>query len=107
MLRASVVEDRNEQFWPRPNEFVLERFLDKEGQELQGAKTPSRPSNWVRAKCVGQELAMTELRVTLALMIQDIDIVPRYIQPVDLEGLAEWRNTMAEDYSRTRSTVCP
>jgi hypothetical protein len=60
------------------NEFILECFLAKEGEELHVRKKAFRPFELGPHNCIGQELAMTELRVILALTVQDMDIVAMY-----------------------------
>jgi cytochrome P450 len=62
------------------------------------SKNAFRPFELGSHNCIGQELAMTELRVILALTVQDMDIVPMY--PADgprLFGALVYQGTMVEE----------
>ncbi|KAI7788567.1 hypothetical protein LA080_008457 [Diaporthe eres] len=63
LFACSIAEHRTEQFWPRPNEFVPERWFAKEGEPL-----------YVRKNAFRQELAQLELKAILAMTIRDFDI---------------------------------
>ncbi|ROW06390.1 hypothetical protein VMCG_04288 [Cytospora schulzeri] len=71
---CSIAEQRNEQFWPRPHEFVPERWFAKEGEPLYVRKNSFRPFELGPRNCIGQELAQMELRAILALTIREFDI---------------------------------
>lgn len=78
MFSASQVSQRNALYFPRPDEFIPERFLATEGDELYIRKNSYRPFELGPRNCVGQELAMTELRCILALTLRDLDFQPVY-----------------------------
>ncbi|KPI37536.1 monooxygenase AflN [Cyphellophora attinorum] len=75
---ASSAEQRMAKYFPRPHEFIPERFLAREGEELYVRKNTYRPFELGPRNCIGQEHAMTEIRLILALTIRDMDIVPQY-----------------------------
>ncbi|KUI60669.1 hypothetical protein VP1G_07877 [Cytospora mali] len=74
LFACSISEQRNEQFWPRPHEFVPERWFAKEGEPMYVRKNAFRPFELGPRNCIGQELAQLELRAILALTIRDFDI---------------------------------
>lgn len=67
---------RDEKFWPRPHEFIPERFTAREGDALYPHKNTFRPFELGSRNCIGQEFAMTELRLVLALALRDLDFEP-------------------------------
>lgn len=69
---------RHPDYWPDPEAFIPERWLVREGDPLRPVKNAWRPFELGARGCVGQELAMTELRMLLALMVRDLDIIPAY-----------------------------
>lgn len=69
---------RDETFWPRAHEFIPERFTAKEGDYMYPRKNTFRPFEMGSRNCIGQEFAMTELRLMLALVLQDFDFKPMY-----------------------------
>lgn len=69
---------RDEKFWPRPHEFIPERFTAKEGDPLYPHKNTFRPFEMGSRNCIGQEFAMTELRLVLSLALLDLDFKPIY-----------------------------
>ena len=69
---------REEKFWPRPHEFIPERFTAKEGEDLYPHKNTFRPFELGSRNCIGQEFAMTEMRLVLALTVRDLDFEPVY-----------------------------
>lgn len=78
IFSASQVEQRYELYFPRPDEFIPERFLAKEGEELYVRKNSWRPFELGPRGCIGQELAMTELRCLLAITLREFDFEPVY-----------------------------
>ncbi len=69
---------RDERFWPRPHEFIPERFTAKDGDALYPHKNTFRPFELGSRNCIGQEFAMTELRLVLALALRDLDFEPMF-----------------------------
>ncbi|KAH8778644.1 cytochrome P450 [Diaporthe sp. PMI_573] len=74
LFACSIAEHRTEQFWPRPHEFVPERWFAKEGEPLYVRKNAFRPFELGPRNCIGQELAQLELKAILAMTIRDFDI---------------------------------
>ncbi|KAK7748094.1 hypothetical protein SLS53_001346 [Cytospora paraplurivora] len=71
---CNIAGHRSEMFWPRPNDFVPERWFAKEGEPLYVRKNTFRPFELGPRNCIGQELAALELRAILALTIREFDI---------------------------------
>lgn len=76
----------NPRYWPRAEEFLPERFLVSEGHELYPPKNAWRPFERGPRNCVGQELALTEIKVMLALTIRDFDFKDNYQEYDAMKG---------------------
>lgn len=64
------------EIWPRPKEFLPERWLAQEGDELYSrlaAKYAWRPFEWGPMSCIGQELAMIEMKMALLFVLRDFE----------------------------------
>lgn len=65
----------NPLWWPRVEEFLPERFLpDHPDEELKPHKNAWRPFEFGPRACIGTELAMTELKMVLALTARDFEM---------------------------------
>ncbi|WEW56961.1 hypothetical protein PRK78_002420 [Emydomyces testavorans] len=71
---------RNPRFWARAQEFLPERWLVSEGHPLYPAKNNWRPFERGPRNCLGQELAMTEIRLVIAIMVREFDIYDAYAE---------------------------
>lgn len=60
--------------FPRANEFLPERYLVPEGHELYPIKYAWRPFEYGPFNCIGQDLALMELRLVLLLTVRELDI---------------------------------
>jgi cytochrome P450 len=75
---------RNTKFFPQPAHFIPERFIPSQTPFPDAALfTPAgrdawRPFEKGPRACIGQELAMIESRVILALAVRDFDFVAEY-----------------------------
>ncbi|KAF7535680.1 hypothetical protein G7054_g5199 [Neopestalotiopsis clavispora] len=75
---------RNKRFFPRPTEFIPERFIPSQTPfpeaELftEAGKDAWRPFEKGPRNCIGQELAMLEGKIILALMAREFDFVSEY-----------------------------
>ena len=75
---------RNERFFPSPVEFIPERFIQSltpfPDSELftPAGKDAWRPFEKGPRNCIGQELAMIEQKVVMALIGKDFDFVAEY-----------------------------
>lgn len=74
IFSCSIAEHRSEQFWPRADEFVPERWLVREEESLYVRENTFRPFELGPRNCIGQELAQLELRAVLALTIREFDV---------------------------------
>jgi len=75
---CSVAEHRNAAFWPRPDDFVPERWLVGEGDPMHVRKNAFRPFELGPRNCIGQELAQLELRAILALTVRELEVQSAY-----------------------------
>lgn len=60
--------------WPRAREFIPERWLVKDGDPLFPMKDAWRPFEQGPRNCIGQELAVMELKLVLVLVARRLDI---------------------------------
>ena len=68
----------NPRYWVRPEEFLPERWLVGEGDPLYPVKDAWRPFEKGPRNCIGQELAIAELKVILTLTVREFKIVDAY-----------------------------
>jgi cytochrome P450 len=66
---------RNPNYWPRPDEFIPDRWMVPEGDPLH----PTHNSAWAPfslgpRNCIGMELALIELRIVCILVARRFDI---------------------------------
>ena len=78
LFSCSLAEQRNEMFWSRPDDFLPERWVAKEGDPLHVRKNAFRPFELGPRNCIGQELVQLELRAILALTVRELDIQSAY-----------------------------
>ena len=69
---------RNSKYWVRPDEFLPERWLVGEDDPLYPIKDAWRPFEMGPRRCIGQELAITEMKIVLALTVREFNIVEAY-----------------------------
>lgn len=69
---------RHPAHWVRPDDFVPERWLAREGDALYPHRNAWRPFELGPRNCIGQELAQLELRAILAMTLRDLDLEPAY-----------------------------
>ena len=65
-------------FWPRANEFLPERWLAKEGEELYPKQGAWRPFELGPRACIGKELSLLELKIVLCLVARQFEINAAY-----------------------------
>ena len=61
-------------YWPEPYEFIPERWLVANGDRLYPLKGAYRPFEFGPRNCIGQELAMLELKLVLIMTVREFDI---------------------------------
>ncbi|KAH7558624.1 hypothetical protein BM1_04761 [Bipolaris maydis] len=69
---------RNSKYWKDPHEFKPERWLTKPGEALYPPKGGWRPFEFGARNCIGQTLAIFELKIVLAMTVGQFDIIPGY-----------------------------
>ncbi|KAI5863986.1 cytochrome P450 [Durotheca rogersii] len=69
---------RNPDYWPRPLEFLPERFLAGPGDELYPAKGAWRPFEYGVRNCTGQAFVLKELKAFLAIVCREFDFQECY-----------------------------
>ncbi|KAK0644877.1 Cytochrome P450 monooxygenase aflN [Lasiodiplodia hormozganensis] len=72
---------RNPALWPRANEYLPERWLV--GEDDYGALQPKEKGAWRPFEigprnCIGQTLALTEIKTLLVMTLRSFDIKPAY-----------------------------
>lgn len=69
---------RDPSCWPEPNSFLPERWLVEKDDRLYPVKGAWRAFEFGPRNCVGQELAMLELKMVLAMTTREFDIKSMY-----------------------------
>ena len=75
-------------FWPRADEFLPERWLAHEGEEMYPTRGAWRPFEYGPRACIGKELSMIELRIVVCLLARRFEIHAAY---EELDALADHR----------------
>ena len=70
----SYTMHRNSEYWPEPSKFLPERWLVEDGDRLYPPKGVYRPFEFGPRNCIGQELAMLELKMVLAMTAREFEI---------------------------------
>lgn len=65
---------RNPKYWPSPDDFLPERWLVSEGHPLYPVKNAWRPFEFGVRTCIGQELAMMEMKMILVMTIRELKV---------------------------------
>ncbi|KAF2262225.1 cytochrome P450 [Lojkania enalia] len=69
---------RNPKYWPDPDAFIPERWLAKEGDPLYPVKGAWRPFEFGVRNCIGQTLAVMEVKVALLMLAREFNFSPAY-----------------------------
>lgn len=69
---------RNPKYWPKPDEFIPDRWMTEPGDPMYPIKFAWRPFEFGPRNCIGQTLVMSELKVILALTAREFDIKDAY-----------------------------
>lgn len=59
---------RNPRLWPRADEFLPERWLGRPGDPLYPCKGAWRPFETGSRNCIGQTLALAEIKTVLVMV---------------------------------------
>ena len=65
-------------YWPQPDSFMPERWLVSDGDPLHPVKGAWRPFEWGPRNCIGQELALLELKVVMVMTLRSFNITASY-----------------------------
>lgn len=65
-------------FWPRANEYLPERWLAKEGEELCPKPGAWRPFELGPRACIGKELSLFELKIVVCLVVRRFELSTAY-----------------------------
>lgn len=66
---------RNPAYWPRPLEFLPERWLTTDKEDpLHPLRNAYRPFEQGPRNCVGQHMAMTEMTMVLVLVVRSLEV---------------------------------
>ena len=71
---------RNPSLWPQASEFLPERWLVPEGDPLYPVKGAYRPFEFGPRNCIGQEVAMLETKIIMALTVREFAVQPAYAE---------------------------
>ncbi|OQV04103.1 hypothetical protein CLAIMM_09044 isoform 2 [Cladophialophora immunda] len=92
---------RNEAYFPEPLKFIPERFIPSQTPfpdcklHTPAGKDAWRPFEKGPRNCIGQELAMMEAKVVLALVIREVDFTAEFYGKKIEEG--DWKPVETKD----------
>ncbi|KAK3688288.1 cytochrome P450 [Podospora appendiculata] len=72
LFSCSFASQRWDAVWPRAGEFVPERWLAREGDPLHVRKNAFRPFELGPRNCIGQELALLEIKAIMVLTLREM-----------------------------------
>ena len=90
---VSYALQRSPDLWPKPEKFIPERWLVKEGDPLFPIKGAWRPFEFGPRHCIGIELAMIETKIIMALMLRQFNIKAAYEELDAASGKEKLRTT--------------
>ena len=65
---------REPAWWPQPDAFIPERFLVPEGDPLHPVRGAWRAFEFGPRNCIGQELALLEMKIVLAMTVRRFEV---------------------------------
>ncbi|KAL9128331.1 MAG: hypothetical protein Q9217_002960, partial [Psora testacea] len=77
---------RSDEYWPDPNSFKPERWLVAPEHPLYPVKGAWRPFEKGPRNCIGQELALLEAKVVLAMVMRSFDFRDAYAEYDRING---------------------
>ncbi|PMD48855.1 cytochrome P450 [Hyaloscypha variabilis F] len=78
VFEVSQAIHRNAEYFPSPDEFIPERWVPGSGRFQEIPKDAYRPFEKGPRDCIGQQLAMLEMKIVLALTLRDFDFKEDY-----------------------------
>ena len=69
---------RSPDFWPRPDDFIPDRWLVQPDHELYSIKGAWRSFEFGPRNCIGQELSFFEMKLVLVLAVRQFDFSMSY-----------------------------
>jgi cytochrome P450 len=69
---------RNPAYWPEPDSYIPDRWLASPEDPLYPVKGAWRAFEIGPHNCIGQTLAMTEIKIVLVLVLREFSIKPTY-----------------------------
>lgn len=86
----------NPQYWPHAEEFLPDRWLASEGEALYPAKDAWRPFERDSRQCIGQELALVEIKIILVIMLREFSFKDAYEDWDALRGNSPGQNVVGQ-----------
>ena len=86
VLTVHLALQRSAKYWPKPDDFIPERFLVEPGHELYPPKNGWRPFEKGPRNCMAEGLVMLELKVVLAIVLSCFDFVEAYEEYDRVQG---------------------
>lgn len=71
---------RNESYWQNASDFLPDRWLVGPGDPLYPPRWGWRPLEYGSRNCLGQNLVMLDLRVTLVMVVREFDVRDAYTE---------------------------
>jgi cytochrome P450 len=71
---------RNPQHWPDPHSFIPDRWLVEPGHPLYPVAGAWRPFEHGPRDCIGQTLALLDIRTTLLMTVREFDFADQYAE---------------------------
>ena len=65
---------RDQTYWPSPDLFIPDRWLAQPGEPLYPKKGAWRPFEFGPRNCIGQELVMLEMKITMVMTAREFNI---------------------------------
>jgi hypothetical protein len=87
---------RNPAYWPRADEFVPDRFLCEPEDPLYPTKGAWRAFEFGPHNCIGQTLALTEIKTLLVMVVRQFDLKEAYAEWDPLHPVAGLREANGE-----------
>ena len=69
---------REPAYWPQPDSFVPECWLISDDDPMHPIKGAWRSFEFGPRNCIGQELALLELKIVMVMALREVNITPSY-----------------------------